>query len=128
LDKLVENLSAIGIGKEAEHLAADFLVEQGLKLQVSNYSCKVGELDLVMKDGNVLVFIEVRYRKDTGHGQGVESITQLKRQRIIRAATQYLVEKNLWDKVDCRFDVVTIDCDSAKSNMEWLKDAFWVKW
>lgn len=113
-------------GFDAEHNAADYLLQQGLKLVAQNYSCKFGELDLVMQDGEYLVFIEVRYRKLSGYGDGVESVTKSKQSKIIRAAKCYLFEHNLYDKVPCRFDVVAAAPDAGQK-LVWIKDAFWLK-
>ena len=112
-------------GSVAEERAQHFLRQQGFKFIKRNYNTKSGELDLIMRDGESLVFIEVRFRDRKEHGDGVETITQVKRNKMIKAATLYLVEHNLWDKIYCRFDVVGIGSD--KNDIIWIKDAFQVK-
>ena len=115
------------ISKSAEDLACSYLEEQGLSLITANYSCKLGEIDLIMKDQDVLVFVEVRYRKDSDYGDGAETITRFKQNKIKKAATFYLQENDLYDKVPCRFDVVSVS-GSWQEKFCWIKDAFWNKW
>jgi putative endonuclease len=115
----------------AEEVAANYLEQQGLQLIESNYSFKSGEIDLIMKDGEALVFVEVRHRKKDKYGSGLESVTKGKQQKIIRTAKYYLLEKGQYDKVPCRFDVVATQPKAeGKDSTEilWLKDAFWVKY
>lgn len=112
-------------GKEIEDLVSAYLQAQGLHLIVSNYLCKAGEIDLIMQDNDVMVFIEVRYRKNVDYGDGLISVTKSKQQKIKRAATYYLQEQNLYDKILCRFDVVAVN---GERELSWIKDAFWAKW
>lgn len=84
----------------------------------------MGEIDLIMKDKELLVFVEVRYRHDPDYGHGIETITRTKINRIIRTAEFYLQQKNLNNKVFCRFDVIGIN---AAKKILWLKDAFRVE-
>lgn len=106
-------------GKNAEDKAYDYLVAKGLKPICRNYRCKQGELDLVMRDGNALVIVEVRYRKSAVYGSALESVTYTKQTKIIAATQHYL----LTEPIDCpiRFDVVAI-CGNA--DIEWVKNAF----
>lgn len=106
-------------GKSAEDQAHDFLVSKGLKPVCRNYRCKQGELDLVMRDQQSLVIIEVRYRKSDIYGSALESVTHSKQARIIAATQHYLSTL----RVDCplRFDVVAI---SGNGGINWIKNAF----
>jgi len=115
------------IGKDAENLACGYLQLQGLRFVNANYLCKCGEIDLIMYDGTTLVFIEVRHRKGNDYGDGVATVTKTKQRKIIRAATYYLQENKLFDKVLCRFDVIATS-GAVASGVQWVKDAFWVKW
>ena len=115
------------IGKEIENLACAYLQQRGLRLIVANYPCKFGEVDLIMSDDQTLVFIEVRYRKNFNYGDGAATVDKNKQRRIIKAATYYLQERNLYDKVLCRFDIVAVS-GVSKYELDWIKDAFWVKW
>ncbi len=115
------------IGNEIESLVSVFLEQQGLKLVVANYQCKMGEIDLIMMDHEILVFVEVRYRKNLDYGDGIATVNKSKQWRIKRTATYYLQQHNLYDKIMCRFDVVAVSGRSQK-DLNWIKDAFWGKW
>lgn len=107
-------------GDQAEQQALQFLQRQGLTAICSNFRCKVGELDLVMQDGNALVVVEVRYRKSEQFGGALASITRQKQARII-AATQHYVIINRLSHLAIRFDVVAL---SGDGNIKWIKNAF----
>jgi putative endonuclease len=106
------------IGAEAEQAAADYLVGQGLQLVTRNFHCRGGEIDLVMRDGATLVFVEVRARSRTDYGSAAESITPTKQGRIILAARHYLARHKL--DAPCRFDAVLLQAGSLR----WLRAAF----
>ena len=114
------------IGLFIEQEALLYLQSQGLKFIDANFVCKSGEIDLIMRDNEVYVFVEVRYRKISEFGDGAESVTKTKQSKIIRASRVYLQEKNLCDKVLCRFDVIAASDDGQKEIL-WVKDAFWPK-
>ena len=105
-------------GKAAEDAAAAYLARQGLRLVARNWRCKGGELDLVMQDGAVLVFVEVRERRDARFGGAGASITAAKQARLIHAARLYLA--GLGRPPPCRFDAVLIEA----GRLTWLRDAF----
>jgi putative endonuclease len=106
-------------GRESEQLAEQYLLQQGLKLLTRNYLCKVGEIDLIMRDQEHLVFVEVRYRNNRRYGSASESVTFYKQQRLIRAAQFYLQNRG-WhtQPPPCRFDVVAIDGTLAVNNID----------
>lgn len=106
-------------GVEAEDAALRFLTRQGLRLQQRNYVCRMGEIDLIMRDGATLVFVEVRMRRSHTFGSAAESITPRKRSRLAAAARHYLASAH--EMPACRFDAVLID---GNGNPEWIKDAF----
>jgi putative endonuclease len=108
------------LGEAAEQLAAAHLQAAGLRILARNYSCRLGELDLVCAEGDVLVFVEVRQRRSERYGGAVWSITARKRQRILSAARHYLMR--LGREPACRFDVVLI-CGTAQ-RVEWIRSAF----
>ncbi len=110
--------AAQSIGAEAERRAAEYLVRQGLKPVASNYRCRGGEIDLIMRDGEVLVFVEVRARAVSAFGGAAESITATKRGRIILAARHYLSSQGV--DAPCRFDALLLDA----GKMAWIKSAF----
>lgn len=105
-----------GFGGEED--AAAFLARQGLAIVARNYRTRLGEIDLIARDGATLVFVEVRLRRSERFGGAVGSIDARKRRRIVAAARRYLMR--LRRVPPCRFDVVTLDGDSAT----WLRGAF----
>lgn len=109
-------------GRIAEEKALAYLKKQGLKLMTQNYSCRLGEIDLIMRDKDELVFIEVRSRVSAQFGGGIASVTYAKKQKILKTATYYLLEHKKYDQFALRFDVVSIDGTSATIN--WIRDAF----
>ncbi|MGY2376468.1 YraN family protein [Pseudomonas sp. SDO524_S393] len=112
-------------GKEAERQALHYLQQQGLRLLAQNWLCKRGELDLVMLDGDTVVFVEVRYRKHAQWGGALASIDERKRQKLILAAQFFLHEEHRWADAPCRFDVVAIQSTpSGQTDLSWLKEAF----
>jgi len=106
-------------GVQSEDEALRFLRREGLKLEERNYTCRLGEIDLVMRDGATLVFVEVRMRRNHSFGAAAESITPRKRARLLAAARHYLAGRRAMPV--CRFDAVLIDSDGAP---QWIKDAF----
>lgn len=112
---------AIDIGNAAEKQALQFLEANGLILREANYLCKQGELDLIMMDQDTMVFIEVRKRKHTQFGEGSETVKESKQSKLYRAATHYLLAENLYDKITCRFDIISIN---EIGLITWIKNAF----
>lgn len=113
-------------GLAAEDQALAYLQQQGLRLCERNYACKTGELDLIMKDRDTLVFVEVRYRKSHNFGSAEESVNYRKRERLNRTAAHYMQAFNLTDKLPCRFDIITIqpDVNRADNRVNWIRNAF----
>ena len=109
-------------GKQAEALAARFLERQGLQVLAQNVHCRGGEIDLVCRDKQVLVFVEVRLRRNANYGGAAASITPTKQARIILAARHYLSAHSATES-DCRFDCVLMDGLDEK-RIEWVRDAF----
>lgn len=123
--------TAIQIGGSAEKLALDYLQSQGLKLVTRNFSCKFGEIDLVMQHNDVLVFAEVRYRKHHQYGTGAESVDYRKQQKILRSAEFFLQQNPKLNQNSCRVDVISIgpsafNSDSSnpkETNIHWITNA-----
>ena len=111
-------------GKIAEDLACKYLNQQGLRLLTRNYRTPGGEIDLIMQDGETIVFIEVRSRKNNKTMHVVESINTEKCARIIRASQQYLQRKKHGSDNLCRFDVVLVIGRLEDAKVEWIKNAF----
>jgi putative endonuclease len=106
-------------GARAEALAAEFLAARGLVVIERNWRRRCGELDLIARDGETLVFVEVRLRTRRDFGDAAASITPAKQARLIAAAGQYLA--GLDRSPACRFDAVLLDAlDPAR--IEWLRN------
>lgn len=101
-------------GSIYEQKARAYLETQGLKFIAANQTFKCGELDLVMADGDTIVFVEVRQRKSSRFGSAVESIDYRKQQKWLNAANMWLFTKRnqSLDTAKCRFDVVAFEGDN----------------
>lgn len=114
-------------GKRAEQAACDYLTQQGLTLIEKNYRTRCGEIDLIMKDKNFYVFIEVRLRNNLDFASSIESITASKQKKIIKTALFFLQQHRLLNKVPCRFDVVGAIEANQTLQIQWIKNAFATK-
>ncbi|MDD5393272.1 MAG: YraN family protein [Thiothrix sp.] len=106
-------------GENTEQLACKHLQANGLKLLHQNYRLRTGEIDLIMRDGAIIVFIEVRYRKTQRYGGALLSIDPRKQARIIRTAQHYLQYRA--PDTQARFDVIAVEGDDG---IQWIKNAF----
>jgi putative endonuclease len=111
-------------GSKWELLAESFLHRRGLATLERNFNCRVGEIDLVMLDGQTLVFTEVRYRADDRHGTGAESVTIAKQKRLIGAAHNFLRFRKHHPSQTCRFDVISIGREEGRTLINWIRNAF----
>ncbi|MEO1574113.1 MAG: YraN family protein [Pseudomonadota bacterium] len=109
-------------GKRREDEALAHLERHGLVLLARNYSCRIGEVDLVMRDDDTTVFVEVRYRRSAAHGGALASISRAKAWRVARAAQVYQKAVRAPADAPIRFDVVAID--GSPGQLRWLKAAF----
>jgi putative endonuclease len=107
-------------GDAAESKALAYLQQQGLTLILRNYRTPLGEIDLIMKEGEELIFVEVRYRASGNYASPLESITFQKQQRILKTAACYLQRYALSQPPPCRFDVVCI----TNNHIQWFQEAF----
>lgn len=105
-----------GIGSQAEEDALQFLLQNGLNLLDRNYRCRFGEIDLIMCDGDVLVFVEVRKRKNMDFGGAAQSVSYAKRSRLIKTARHFLMKYR--QVPACRFDVIAMEGNQC----QWLKN------
>ncbi|STX45091.1 putative endonuclease distantly related to archaeal Holliday junction resolvase [Legionella donaldsonii] len=112
------------IGYIEEQQARMHLSAQGLKWVASNYRCRWGEIDLIMREGAYLVFIEVRARASLSFGGAAASVTYSKQQKLLKTATHYLLTNKINETQPTRFDVLTLDGKPAK--IGWIKNAFGV--
>lgn len=111
-------------GAAREQQALDFLQRQGLELITRNYRCKLGEIDLIMRDRDCLVFVEVRYRRSASHGSAAESINPRKQGKLLRTANFYLQQHGLLERQICRFDAVCIEGTGTARACQWLQNIF----
>lgn len=111
-------------GNYWEQAAENFLQQRGLRTLTRNYRARVGEIDLVMMDGDTLVFTEVRFRADETHGSGAATVTRAKQRKIIRAARNYLSRHSNTAGTSCRFDVVSIGVREGRTLIDWIRNAF----
>ncbi|MFT5781473.1 MAG: putative endonuclease [Pseudomonas sp.] len=112
-------------GRAAEQQARSHLERHGLRLLAQNWACRVGELDLVMLDGDTVVFVEVRYRRHAGWGGALESVDARKRNKVSAAAQYFLLQESRWAKHPCRFDVVAMSAsEQPNERLNWIKNAF----
>ena len=111
-------------GNSFEQRACAELERAGLRLLARNYTTRHGELDLVMRDGDIVVFVEVRYRKSAGHGDAAASVTISNQGKLILAAQHWLVAHPQHARRSCRFDVVTYDGPAEAIRQHWLRGAF----
>ena len=110
-------------GDNAEAIAGRYLQQQGLIMVERNYHSRMGEIDLIMRDRQTLVFVEVRYRKHAKFGSGADSVTSRKQHKITLTAHQYLQQHHPNTPPPCRFDVISMT-GKGPENIEWIKDAF----
>ncbi|MGS4678148.1 YraN family protein [Enterobacter soli] len=114
-------LSRKQTGDAWEVKARRWLEGKGLRFVAANVRGRGGEIDLIMKDGQTTVFVEVRFRQSSQFGGAAASVTPAKQQKLLQTALLWLARHNgSFDTVDCRFDVVAF----TGNNIEWLKNAF----
>ncbi|WP_432456031.1 MULTISPECIES: YraN family protein [unclassified Agarivorans] len=118
-----QNQNPLNSGQQAEQQAARYLTQQGLKLIEKNYHCRRGEIDLICKQNDIWVFVEVKYRSANTFGGAVAAVDQHKIRRIILSAQYYLQQQNL-NQFDTamRFDVIAIQAQAPY--LEWFQNAF----
>lgn len=126
--------NSVLIGAFAENMAREFLENKGLRFIEKNFVThdmlgqKNGEIDLIMKDREFTVFVEVKARESNEYGDVLEMVTRQKQSRIIRTAKRYLVDRNALDTTYSRFDVVGISLDKNAPNLTWIPNAFQVQY
>lgn len=112
------------IGAAGEDAALAWLRERGLHAVARNVSFAFGEIDLIMRDGATVVFVEVRQRGSDHFGGAAASVDRRKCGRIARAASAWLAGNPAFAKVPCRFDVLALSGRDTDLQIEWLRDAF----
>ncbi len=116
------------IGQINEELACQYLSQQGLRYLTQNFHSRQGEIDLIMQEHDTLVFIEVKYRKNTNFGGAIAAVPYKKQQKIRQTATFYLQRHGLNAyNTPCRFDVLALQGNfdnHTTPQITWLKNAF----
>ena len=108
------------IGKDYENKALHILNKHGFDLCCKNFRGSLGEIDLIVKKDNLVVFVEVKFRQNNNFGRALESVNIKKGKKIYITALEYLEESNLFD-ADYRFDAITFD----NKKYEWIKNCLW---
>jgi putative endonuclease len=116
-------LGKIALGKQGEDLASRELERRGYAIVARRYRCRGGELDIIARDGDTMVFVEVKARHGYAFGQAAESVDFIKRRRMARLAMGYVTRHRLANR-PCRFDVVSIHFDEARPVIEVFQNAF----
>lgn len=101
------------VGSEKEEEACRYLEEKGYEIVTTNYRCRDAEIDIVAGDGRTLVFVEVKYRKNTEYGSGAHAVSVKKIRNISRCARYYIYKEHVPADVPMRFDVIAIDGDTV---------------
>ncbi|MGB0988014.1 MAG: YraN family protein [Pseudoalteromonas spongiae] len=112
-------------GDATEKIAENYLLQHGLEKVTNNFHSKHGEIDLVMKDGEYLVFVEVKFRKSQHFGGAIATISPSKQQKLKLCAAFYMQQQQLNEyNTPCRFDVVALQGKITEPQITWLKNAF----
>lgn len=112
-------------GRRWELAVAAYLRSQGLAVIETGFHCRLGELDLVCRDGDTLVVVEVRARSSAARGSALETVDWRKQRKLVRATRYYLMRHPEWFERTMRFDVVAVDAiDTPNPRLTWLKNAF----
>jgi len=112
------------LGRDGESAAAAHLKAAGFDLIARNYRGAGGELDIICRDGEILVFVEVKARRSSRFGGAPWAISSAKCRQVAKVARHYLVENDLYGQTPCRFDVVLIDAAVTPFGVTHIPDAF----
>ena len=107
-------------GAYYENLVAEYLKTQGYEILEKNYRCRIGEIDLIAKEGETLVFVEVKYRRNDKMGDPKEAVDRKKQEKISMTASYYLMRECGRMDIPCRFDVAAV----LGEQIEVVKNAF----
>jgi putative endonuclease len=111
------------LGSEGETIAAQFLKKQGFDIIAHNYKTRLGEIDIIARDGETIVFVEVKTRSNNSFAAPYESVDTAKRQKMKNVASLYL--KKLRTELPARFDVISITClQNGRKSIHHIRDAF----
>ena len=113
----------IALGRFGEDLARERLKDCGYRILTTNYRCPFGEIDVIARDGDVLVFVEIKTRKNKSLGLVKETVNIRKQRQVSKVALAYMKSHNLWGS-KARFDVVAVGLLDGKKEIEIIKNAF----
>jgi putative endonuclease len=113
----------VALGKTGEDLACRELERRGYAILARRYRLRMGEIDIVARDGETIVFVEVKAREGRAFGGAAEAVTATKRRRIVALASHYLTRHHLSNR-PCRFDVVSIQMEAEQPVIEVVQSAF----
>lgn len=120
---MIRQRDAPDLGEAWELRAAEFLSRQGISVITRRYRCRLGELDIVARDGEQLLIVEVRARARSA--SAIETIGPRKRHRIVNATRHFLMRNRDWHLRPIRFDVIAIDeIDTEEPKLRWIRNAF----
>ncbi len=111
------------LGQQGEAFAVSYLKGLKYKILQTNYRCRCGEIDIIARDGKVLVFVEVKARRGTSYGPPQLSVTPFKQRQISKTALTYLLRNRLMDE-NARFDVIALVFRNEEPDVTHIKDAF----
>jgi putative endonuclease len=111
------------LGKLGEKLALKQIKRLGYKKVIRNYRCPLGEVDLIARDGDTLVFVEIKTRKGKSLGYAKEAVTERKQHQLSKVALAYMKSNDCCD-AKARFDVVAVNLDKGRAQIEVVKNAF----
>ena len=126
MDTTTQSLSGVvnQKGLEGETLALEYLEQQGLALVQRNYRCKLGEIDLIMRDKGTLIFVEVKLRKSDTFGSAAAMVTHAKQKKLLKAARHFMMCHPATAQYTIRFDVVGITQSKRTCPIDWIQHAF----
>ncbi|MBZ2189650.1 YraN family protein [Alcanivorax sp. JB21] len=127
MERVTQYLNRRQQGSAAERAAERWLQQQGLRTVQRNFHCRQGEIDLIMRTGNTLIFVEVRLRGSGEYGGALASVTPRKQRRLIHAARYYLARYPSCHDMDCRFDVLGMAPDGEGFHFDWVTGAFYAE-
>ena len=115
------------LGGVGEKQAVKYLKSKKIKVLEQNYFTPIGEVDIIAKEGDTLLFIEVKTRSNVRYGEPMESVTPFKQRHVIRVAEYYMKVNNIdFDETPCRFDVIEVKADNGKNTINHVENAFGV--
>ena len=112
------------LGSRGEDLAVKYLKKKGYKVIERNYRCQWGEIDLVARQGDTVIFVEIKARTSSDFGLPQDAVGRFKQEKLIQAARAYMAEHHLQETIPARFDVVAVQLTPSGPDIELIQDAF----